>query len=255
MAPTRTNEKPGTRAVLRSYRASAYKFREVLNLIRGRDIKTAKEILAGLERDVADVIGKLLDSAVANAVNNDHISAEELYVASCFADEGPTMRRFRARARGRAGAIRKRTANVTMIVARMEEDQLKVVRSKRDAEEANRRARRVARTRGSAGARKVEEPSAQPETVSETPEAVVPEAADSEAVETEAVGAAESAVEEPVEAEATIEEAPVAESEVGDAEVAEEPAQAEGSAATEAKDDSEAADEAAGSAESEEEEK
>ena len=155
MTAVKTNEKPGTRAVLSSYRASAYKFREVLNLIRGRDIKTAKEILSGLERDVAGVIGKLLDSAIANAVNNDRISADELYVASCYADEGPTMKRFRARARGRAGAIRKRTAHVTVIVARMEDDQLKVIRSKRDAEEANRRARRVARTRGSAATKKV----------------------------------------------------------------------------------------------------
>ena len=154
MTAVKTNEKPGTRAVLSSYRASAYKFREVLNLIRGRDVKTAKEILSGLERDVAGVIGKLLDSAIANAVNNDHISADELYVASCYADEGPTMKRFRARARGRAGAIRKRTAHVTVIVARMEDAQLKVIRSKRDAEEANRRARRVARTRGSAATRK-----------------------------------------------------------------------------------------------------
>ena len=154
MAAVKTNERPGTRAVLSSYHASAYKFREVLDLIRGRDIKTAREILAGLERDVARVIGKLLDSAVANAVNNDRISESDLFVASCYADEGPTMKRFRARARGRAGALRKRTAHVTVIVARMEEDQLKVVRSKRDAEEANRRARRVARTRGSAAAKK-----------------------------------------------------------------------------------------------------
>ncbi|TAN23381.1 MAG: 50S ribosomal protein L22 [Actinomycetota bacterium] len=165
MTAVKTNERPGTRAVLSSYHASAYKFREVLNLIRGRDIKTAREILAGLEREVASVIGKLLDSAVANAVNNDRISEDELFVASCYADEGPTMKRFRARARGRAGALRKRTAHVTVIVARMEDDQLKVVRSKRDAEEANRRARRVARTRGNAAAKKVVAGNDQPESV------------------------------------------------------------------------------------------
>lgn len=152
MAAVKTNERPGTRAVLKSYRASAYKFREVLDLIRGRDVKTAREILAGVERDVAQVVGKLLDSAIANAVHNDSIPSEELFVAACFADEGPTMKRFRARARGRAGAIRKRTAHVTVIVSRMDESQLKVVRSKRDTEEANRRARRVARTRGSSNA-------------------------------------------------------------------------------------------------------
>lgn len=203
MASTKTNERPGTRAVLSSYRASAYKFREVLNLIRGKDVKTAREILSAIDRDVAEVIGKLLDSAVANAVNNDSIPADELYLASCFADEGPTMKRFRARARGRAGAIRKRTAHVTVIVARMEEDRLKVVRSKRDSEEANRRARRVARTRGAAkatAAEKAEVPQAQqveeslvvadevsqPEVIEVLEETVVQEASDSAADDEEA---------------------------------------------------------------------
>lgn len=158
MAVTRTNEHPGTRAVLSSYRSSAFKFREVLDLIRGRDVKTAREILSSVDRDVARIIGKLLDSAIANAVNNDKIPADELFVTSCFADEGPTMKRFRARARGRAGAIRKRTAHVTVIVARMEGDQLRVVRSRRSAEEANRRARRVARTRGGSAERRSSAP-------------------------------------------------------------------------------------------------
>ena len=226
MTAVKTNEKPGTRAVLSSYRASAYKFREVLNLIRGRDIKTAKEILSGLERDVAGVIGKLLDSAIANAVNNDHISADELYVASCYADEGPTMKRFRARARGRAGALRKRTAHVTVIVARMEEDQLKVVRSKRDAEEANRRARRVARTRGSAAARKASEENKPAETS-----------------EIAGAGQTSSVTETPTQAEA-----PVVEEELVEV-------QAEEPAGEEVAEASEVVDRAAESAESEEEEK
>lgn len=154
MTGVKTNERPGTRATLRSYRASASKVREVLNLIRGQDVTRAREILIGIERDVAQVVGKLLDSAIANAVNNDSIPADELFVAACYADDGATLKRFKARARGRAGAIRKKTAHVTIIVARMEEDQLKVVRSKRDAEESNRRARRVARTRGGVSAKK-----------------------------------------------------------------------------------------------------
>ena len=226
MTAVKTNEKPGTRAVLSSYRASAYKFREVLNLIRGRDVKTAKEILSGLERDVAGVIGKLLDSAIANAVNNNHISADELYVASCYADEGPTMKRFRARARGRAGALRKRTAHVTVIVARMEEDQLKVVRSKRDAEEANRRARRVARTRGSATARKASEESKPVETS-----------------EIAGAGQAVTATETPIQADAPVVEAEPVE------------VQAEEPASEEAAEASEIVDQAAESTESEEEEK
>lgn len=186
MAPTKTNERPGTRAVLSSYRASAYKFREVLNLIRGRDVKTAREILAGVDRDVAGVIGKLLDSAIANAVNNDSIPADELYVASCFADEGPTMKRFRARARGRAGAIRKRTAHVTIIVARLEEDRLRIVRSKRDAEEANRRARRVARTRVSR-AKAASESATESVTVGSGQSSTLEQAAVDESVETSSV--------------------------------------------------------------------
>ena len=236
MTALKTNEKPGTRAVLSSYRASAYKFREVLNLIRGRDVKTAKEILAGLERDVAGVVSKLLDSAIANAVNNDHISADELYVASCYADEGPTMRRFRARARGRAGALRKRTSHVTVIVARMEEDQLKVIRSKRDAEEAKRRARRVARTRGSAASRKAEE--------EKQPEVVEAAFGEQETAVAESVAEAPMATEESVEAEA----------------VAAEPVENEAAAAgegisEEAAEVSDAVDESSESTESEEEEK
>ncbi len=227
MTAVKTNERPGTRAVLSSYRASAYKFREVLNLIRGRDVKTAKEILSGLERDVAGVIGKLLDSAIANAVNNDHIAADELYVASCYADEGPTMKRFRARARGRAGAIRKRTSHVTVIVARMEDSQLKVIRSKRDAEEANRRARRVARTRGSATGRRA---------ATDRP----PEVA--EIIET-------------VQVPAAIETASEVVADVAEVEQVEETAAPENFAAEDGRETAEVVDEAAGSAESEEEEK
>ena len=61
---------------------------------------------------------KVLDSAVANAGNNNDIPPEELFVSACFADEGPTLKRFRPRARGRAGRIRKRTCHITIIVGR-----------------------------------------------------------------------------------------------------------------------------------------
>jgi large subunit ribosomal protein L22 len=109
----------GAKCVVRHVRTSASKARLVLDLIRGLDIRSADEILQFVERDIAAVIRKALASAVANAVNNDGQDAEELYVSACFADEGPTLKRFRPRARGRAGAILKRTCHITVIVNRM----------------------------------------------------------------------------------------------------------------------------------------
>ncbi|MEM7275644.1 MAG: 50S ribosomal protein L22, partial [Actinomycetota bacterium] len=81
------------------------KAREVLDLIRGLDVQTADEVLQFTDRHIAADVRKVLASAVANAVNNDDQDPEELYVLACFADEGPTLRRFRPRARGRATRI------------------------------------------------------------------------------------------------------------------------------------------------------
>jgi len=121
MVAVKTNERPGTRAVARYVRVSASKAREVLDLIRGESYGRAAEIAAFSERAVSDVIAKCLDSAVANAENNDGISAEELYVSACYADEGPTLKRWRPRARGRATRINKRTCHITIIVNRYDE--------------------------------------------------------------------------------------------------------------------------------------
>jgi len=120
----KTNERPGTRAEVRYVRMSAYKAREVLDLIRGREMQQADEILQFCERDAAIVVRKCLASAAANAANNDLIDPEELYVAACFADEGPTLKRWRPRARGRATRIRKRTCHITVIVSRLSPEQL-----------------------------------------------------------------------------------------------------------------------------------
>jgi large subunit ribosomal protein L22 len=120
----KTNERPGTRAVVRYARFSAFKARPVLDLIRGRHVAEADEVLQFAPRAAAVVIRKCLASAVANAQHNDELDADELYVAACFADEGPTLRRWRPRARGRATRIRKRTCHVTIIVARMPEEEL-----------------------------------------------------------------------------------------------------------------------------------
>jgi large subunit ribosomal protein L22 len=187
----KTNERPGTRAVAKYIRISPYKVREVLDLIRGKHVQQAAEILQFSERDAAIVIGKVLASAVANAQNNDGLDPEELYVSACYADEGVTIKRFRPRARGRAGRIRKRTCHITIIVSRLPADQLARFRSKQAAEQAARRARRVAggraggaaaegggrggrlrRTRGGAAETPANEPEALDETELEQIEAV-----------------------------------------------------------------------------------
>ena len=155
---TIAGERSGTKAVARHVRSSAYKARVVLDLIRGLDVRSADDILMLTERDIARDIRKVLRSAVANAVNNDGQDAEELYVVACFADEGPTMRRFKPRARGRASRIRKRTSHITVIVARMSDDRLAVVRARAEgasaSAQASRRAR-VERSRERAEAAKV----------------------------------------------------------------------------------------------------
>jgi large subunit ribosomal protein L22 len=120
----KTNERPGTRAQARYVRMSAYKARQVLDLIRDKEVQQADEILQFAERDAAIVIRKCLASAMANAENNDGIDATELYVSACYADEGPTLKRWRPRARGRATRIRKRTCHITIIVSRLSEAQL-----------------------------------------------------------------------------------------------------------------------------------
>jgi large subunit ribosomal protein L22 len=161
---TRVDERVGTRAQVRYVRASATKAREVLDLIRGRHVSDADDIVRFVERDIAIVIRKVLASAVANAQHNDSQDPDELYVAACFADEGPTLKRFRPRARGRATRVRKRTCHITIVVARMSDDQLEQRRRKEERHpQAGRRARiggraatsrreRVARSRQAAAA-------------------------------------------------------------------------------------------------------
>ena len=148
MPGVKTNEREGTRAVLRHSRMSAYKVRQVLNLIRGQDVTLAAEILANGDREAATVVGKVLASAVANAVHNDGLDAEELYVSACFADEGTTLKRWRPRARGRATRIRKRTSHITIIVSRMPDERIARRRAKQSAAGAQ-RSRRVASSRRS----------------------------------------------------------------------------------------------------------
>jgi large subunit ribosomal protein L22 len=178
MPGLKTNEREGTRAVLRHARISPYKVREVLDLVRGKPVHEAEDILRFSDRDAAIVVGKLLHSAVANAENNDELDPEELYVSACFADEGTTIKRWRPRARGRATRIRKRTSHITIIVSRLPEDQLQRLQARRRAEQLAQRARRVAGARRAEGdtrsraQRRAGVPLEEPETEeTETPEA------------------------------------------------------------------------------------
>jgi len=151
-------ERSGTKATAKYVRSSASKARAVLDLIRGVDVVAADEILQFTDRHIARDVRKVLASAVANAVNNDGQEADELFVIACFADEGPTLRRFRPRARGRATRINKRTCHITVIVARMSEDRIEIVQARRDGQggsgrpksQATSRRDRVARSRAQA---------------------------------------------------------------------------------------------------------
>jgi large subunit ribosomal protein L22 len=145
----------GTRAQARYVRVSASKAREVLDKIRGLDVKAADEMLQFLERDVAIVVRKLLASAVANAEHNDSLAAEELFVSACFADEGPTLKRFRPRARGRASRIRKRTCHITILVKRFSDEELERRQRAEESRPASTRARRTAASQASSRAQRV----------------------------------------------------------------------------------------------------
>lgn len=88
----------------------------VLDAIRGKDVETALGILAYNPRYASSVIKKLLESAIANAENNNHLSADKLYIAECYANQGPTMKRVQPRAQGRAYRILKRTSHITIVL-------------------------------------------------------------------------------------------------------------------------------------------
>jgi large subunit ribosomal protein L22 len=103
---------------------------------------SADQILQFTEREAARVVRKVLASAVANAVNNDSLEAETLYVKACYADEGPTLRRFKPRARGRATRINKRTCHITIVLDVIEADLLSVVQARRERAVSGRRAGR-----------------------------------------------------------------------------------------------------------------
>ena len=146
-------ERSGTRASAMYLRVSAYKARQVLNLVRGLPVRAADEVLQFTDREVSNDIRKVLASAVANAQHNDEQDPEELFVKACFADEGPTLKRFTPRARGRAGRINKRTCHITIILGRLDDARLEVVQA-REAKRTAAGRRRGAVTTTTAAERK-----------------------------------------------------------------------------------------------------
>ena len=115
-------------------RTSARKARVVLEHIRGRSVPEARTILAFTQRAAATDIDKVLRSAVANAEANHGLDGDELVVEAAYADEGPTLKRWKPRARGRVNRIRKRTCHVTVVLAEQPEAQTPRRRPRRQAE-------------------------------------------------------------------------------------------------------------------------
>jgi ribosomal protein L22 len=114
-------EEQRVRAQARWVRMSARKARLVTDHIRGRSVPEARTVLAFTPRAAAREIEKVLRSAVANAEANHNLIGDELYVSSAVVDEGPTLKRWRARARGRVARIRKRTCHITLELAPLPE--------------------------------------------------------------------------------------------------------------------------------------
>jgi ribosomal protein L22 len=121
--PRRVRE-PATRPVVRArakyVRSSARKARLVMDHVRGKPVSDARALLRHSPRGVARDLERLLASAVANAENNHDLVGDDLYVKEIYADEGPTLRRFRPRAQGRATRIRKRTSHLTVALSTKE---------------------------------------------------------------------------------------------------------------------------------------
>lgn len=105
------------KSVLRQQRSSTQKVRLVINEIRGLSVEKAINILTYGRTKAAGLVKKALDSAIANAENNHGLDIDELYVSKIYVDAGPTMKRFRARARGRGARILKRTCHISVIVS------------------------------------------------------------------------------------------------------------------------------------------
>jgi large subunit ribosomal protein L22 len=105
-----------TRAIAKYIHTSSRKVRLVVDLVRGRPVTEALTMLRFMPQAAAQEVAKVVKSAVANAEQNNHMSAEDLYIVRITADEGPTMKRFRPRAHGRSSPILKRSTHISVVV-------------------------------------------------------------------------------------------------------------------------------------------
>jgi large subunit ribosomal protein L22 len=205
---------PETKATLRYLRTSPYKVREVLGLIRGLEVEEAQRVLRFSDRGPARDVLKVLNSAVANADHTLNLPADELYVSVAFADEGPTIKRWRPRARGRATRIRKRTSHITVVVARLTDEQLQARRRREAAAVPGGRRRGVLPGRRRKGE---EEAAKEPAPARGRRKAVAPEEAaptEEEVAEEASLSEVEPGAPEAAEAEAAGAEAEISEGEV-----------------------------------------
>ncbi len=175
----------GSRATVRYLHVSSYKIRQVLQLVRGLPVDDAERILQLCEKDAAGPVLKLLNSATANAEANHELPADELFVSSAWADEGPTRKWGQARARGRYFRIRKRTSHVTIVLERFAVDELE---ERRRRDEVTGRGAAVAQRRRAERVRRSRAVEAEPEAeeVEEVKEVEAPEVEAAVEVEPEA---------------------------------------------------------------------
>ncbi|MBA3926299.1 50S ribosomal protein L22 [Listeria sp. FSL L7-1582] len=109
------------KAVAKTVRIAPRKVRLVIDLVRGKQVGEAIAILKLTPKAASPVIEKVLKSAIANAEHNYDLDVNNLVISEAFVDEGPTLKRFRPRAMGRASAINKRTSHITVVVSEVEE--------------------------------------------------------------------------------------------------------------------------------------
>src|ERR1700755_2632524 len=140
---------PGARAIARHVRISPNKARRVVNLVRGLPAKEALTVLQFAPQAASEQVYKVLASAVANAENNERLDPDALLVSEAFVDEGPTLKRFRPRAQGRAYRIRKRTSHITIAV---------------EAVQVARPAKKAAAAKKAVPAKKAAKPAVEPQT-------------------------------------------------------------------------------------------
>ena len=122
MAENKTRHLPPNAALAtaRYVRMTPMKCRRVIDLVRGMPVDQALDVLRFDTHAASEPIYKVVASAVANAVNNKSLDQRELFIAQAYVDEGPTLKRFRPRAQGRAYRIRKRTSHITVVVQTMD---------------------------------------------------------------------------------------------------------------------------------------